>query len=515
MISKRIHCKVENDNYGRLANYIADASHAGEKALASWCAGTYSGDDYNLAIAEVLATQELNTRSTKEKTYHLVVSFRTEDEGKLTPDDYKAIEKRFAEALGLADHQRHCGIHKNTDNLHMHIAYNLIHPESLSRHEPFRDYKKRNALCRELEKEYGIAIDNGIAEQNAVKLSDQANKIEALKGEESFEGYVLRHHDSIMHGIEKAKSWSDVHEALATFSLELKTKGNGFIIKNQQGKQSMKASKLDRRMSCLSLTKYFGAFTPHKKVMVSPEKYCKRPIQKSQYTNPLWAEFSRKTQQEYIAQIKEKWLKEWIKISNQALSAKARNDLFKRVKAKRAKEINAVLLGAEVKNQNWLQFLQDKASAGDEKALAVLRSRKEETASEKILNIQAAGKRLVALRERQAALERKDTVFSKDIAPKQKQSLLAVSTMQEVTEASYTITRTGAVIFELPDGGKIIDTGRDIKFTDAAREIAQQYAAKKWGVGLEAEEALGGKHSLSPADRMKKRSPEKEMRRGF
>ena len=163
------------------------------------------------------------------------------------------------------------------------------------------------------------------------------------------------------------------------------------------------------------------------------------------------------------------------------------------MKAKRAKEINAVLLGVEVKNQNWLQFLQDKASAGDEKALAVLRSRKEETASEKILNIQAAGKRLVALRERQAALERKDTVFSKDIAPKQKQSLLAVSTMQEVTEASYTITRTGAVIFELPDGGKIIDTGRDIKFTDAAREIAQQYAAKKWGIGLDAGEALGGK----------------------
>ena len=94
MISKRIHCKVENDNYGRLANYIADASHAGEKALASWCAGTYSGDDYNLAIAEVLATQELNTRSTKEKTYHLVVSFRTEDEGKLTLDE-------AAEELGL------------------------------------------------------------------------------------------------------------------------------------------------------------------------------------------------------------------------------------------------------------------------------------------------------------------------------------------------------------------------------------------------------------------------------
>ena len=68
MISKHVHCHPEHDNYGRLAEYIADADHKGEKCLASWCVGCAADDDYELAVMEVEATQDLNTRSIKEKT---------------------------------------------------------------------------------------------------------------------------------------------------------------------------------------------------------------------------------------------------------------------------------------------------------------------------------------------------------------------------------------------------------------------------------------------------------------
>ena len=154
MISKHVTCKAQNDNYGRLANYIADASHEGEKSLVSWCAGCWAGDDYELAMLEVKDTQALNTRTTKEKTYHLVISFRPEDEAKLTSEIYKKIEEEFAQALGFEEHQRHCGVHQNTANIHMHVAYNMIHPEKLTRYEPFRDYWKRDKLCRDLEFKY-------------------------------------------------------------------------------------------------------------------------------------------------------------------------------------------------------------------------------------------------------------------------------------------------------------------------------------------------------------------------
>ena len=85
----------------------------------------------------------MRLRTTREKTYHLIVSFRPEDEAKLTPETLKEIELEFAKSLGFEEHQRHCGVHKNTHNLHMHVAYNMIHPEKLARHEPFRDFRTR------------------------------------------------------------------------------------------------------------------------------------------------------------------------------------------------------------------------------------------------------------------------------------------------------------------------------------------------------------------------------------
>lgn len=131
MISKHIHCKAGNDNYKRLADYIAAAKYTKkqEKLLHSWCSGCIDNEDYESSITEVELTQSLNTRSEKEKSYHLIVSFRKEDEGKLTKEDFKNIEQEFAKALGFEEHQRHCAVHINTDNIHMHVAYNMIHPQ--------------------------------------------------------------------------------------------------------------------------------------------------------------------------------------------------------------------------------------------------------------------------------------------------------------------------------------------------------------------------------------------------
>ena len=79
MISTRVHCEPKNDSIKRLGLYIAAANHKGEKLFEKWTAGCYAGQDYNLAIDEIKATQNLNNRTTKEKTYHLVVSFHPED----------------------------------------------------------------------------------------------------------------------------------------------------------------------------------------------------------------------------------------------------------------------------------------------------------------------------------------------------------------------------------------------------------------------------------------------------
>ncbi len=159
MLPIKVERKVENDNYRALALYIADAKigrNEGEKTLKAWAVGCQM-EDYLGGMIEVEATQAMNTTSGKEKTYHLVISFRPSDEKKLALEDYYGIEKEIAKALGFADHQRHCGIHRNTDNIHMHIAYNMIAPEKYTRHSPYRDFSKMHSVCRKLEKKYGLA----------------------------------------------------------------------------------------------------------------------------------------------------------------------------------------------------------------------------------------------------------------------------------------------------------------------------------------------------------------------
>ncbi|WP_460030710.1 relaxase/mobilization nuclease domain-containing protein [Megalodesulfovibrio paquesii] len=108
MISRRIQCKPGNDNYRRLANYIAGAGPHPEqdKVLFCWTEGCWAGDDYEWGIHEIVATQDMNLRSQKEKTYHLIVSFRPEDNDKLTPEIFKEIEQTFAAALGWS----HCAM---------------------------------------------------------------------------------------------------------------------------------------------------------------------------------------------------------------------------------------------------------------------------------------------------------------------------------------------------------------------------------------------------------------------
>lgn len=290
MISKHVHCEPERDDDARLAAYIADVGHDGEKCLMSWHTGCWSEDDYALAVLEAETVQALNTRTTKEKPYHLLVSFRPEDEAKRTPEAFKAIEERFAVALGFSEHQRHCGVHKNTSNIHLHIAYNRIHPEKLTRHDPYYDYKTLSSTCRQLEQEYGLMVDNGFEQARENHLSYKAATLEARTGQESFESYAKRHKDKILEALERAPAgqsgWQAVQEALAVYGLGIKPYGNGLVITdrhNKQGRNAVKASAVNRALSAKRLQERFGDFQPYRSLRQIQEasRYQSVPLQRS------------------------------------------------------------------------------------------------------------------------------------------------------------------------------------------------------------------------------------------
>jgi hypothetical protein len=535
MISKHVSYEAAHDDYGALARYIADAGHDGEKCLASWCAGCAADDDYELAIVEAQAAQAMNTRSRKEKTYHLLVSFRPEDEARLTPEDFKAIEERFAAALGFSEHQRHCGIHKNTGNIHMHIAYSMIHPERHTRHEPFRDYATRDKLCRELERECGLTVDNGREQKREGVLSPKAATIEAQTGQESFESYAKHHKDKILEALESATHWQDLHEAMKAHGLGVKPHGAGLVITDLHGKHTAKASAVDRALSAKRLQERFGEFRPYRSLRQIPElsRYQATPLHRSPERGELFAAFkagieTRKNTLEAIkerengqlAAIREQWAAKRREIENMDIHKRNRRNLLalarKHEKEAIAKAKLALLpereaVRREIPYTSWQDFLKLEAGNGNEIALAVLRSRKEaiepETAPQPTKtpakDWSRHGQEYVAKTAIRAEYAEKERELQerRGLSTSGRKELQAYLRMEQIAaEASATgsdlgdikrrIDGKGVVIFTLDTGGTIRDTGKDIFFSvsdSKAERAATLYAAKKWGQRLAVE----------------------------
>ena len=156
---------------------------------------------------------------------------------------------------------------------------------------------------------------------------------------------------------------------------------------------------------------------------------------------------------------------------------------------------------------SWNGFLQIKADQGNETALAILRSKRE--TAEPDQEPQAAlakdwsqhGKEeftvnRAEIRAEYAARERA-TLENDTMSGTAKKQLLAVLCMEQLAaeeapaekEAqirgfSAFVDRKGVVIFTLPSGGRILDSGKELFFSgnnEAAHNVAVRYAQKKWG----------------------------------
>ena len=539
MISKKVGISPKNDNYARLAGYIADAGHKGEKSLLHWCAGCLGDDDYGNGIAEAVDVQAMNTRTEKSKTYHLVISFRPEDEAKLTPEIFRAIEERFAAALGYTEHQRHCGVHKNTANLHMHIAYNTVHPDRHTRHEPFRDYWKRDIVCRELEREYGLVVDNGRSKGKQPSLGEKAALIEAHTGQQSFASYAKDQRENIFRALATAPDWQAFHEGVARYGLGIKPHGNGAVIFDRHNQRhTAKASVVDRALSLKKLEDKLGPYLPARGMENIPEqsRYQAIPLHRSPERGVLFAEYQQGIEKRKsglatvkdregaaLAAIKEKWAMKRRELERLNIAKKNRRNLLQLARKHEAEETARAKLSfqspreairGEVPFSSWNGFLQHKADLGNETALAILRSKLE--AAEPDREPQAAvvkdwsqhGKEQFTLSRTEIRAEyatrERAVLENENVSGKGKKQLLAVLRMEQlaaeesaVGEApqirgfSATIDRKGTVIFALPGGGRVLDSGKELFFSGnnaAARQVAVRYAQKKWGKQIILEE---------------------------
>lgn len=521
------------DNYRRLALYIADASHKGEKLLCAWHEGSFC-DDYYEAIAEAVCVQDLNTRTTKDKTYHLVIGFRPEDESRLNEEAFKDIANHFGKALGFEEHNRHCGVHINTANMHMHIAFNMIHPEKFTRHEPYRDFFALSAAAREMEQKYGLYVDNGkeAPTQEASRPNVKAQMLEAITAQETLDGYVKARKDTILQTVLNARDWGDVHIALATYGLTIAPRGNGLIIQTKDGQHQVKASTLDRTFGKSQLEKRFGPYMKitavDRRGIKEKESYSGKPVHRySPERNKLYRDYQDNIKERIVRlealdaelapqleAVKRTANERRMQVISTAMLPCHRQESLKRI-ALDEKDVVAQLKAEDRQKKktirstyppNWAAYLQKEAENGNVAALQVLRSR--ETKQNRNAMPEQS---LVDWREREEAyvveLERKENIKAeyRDKARKvydtqrgvmnlHRRGALNALKMEEFEAVSQLkglknrhVDAWGNIVVKLSSGGTIKDSGREVFFSDNGGDtqtVAMQYASFKWGPNL-------------------------------
>ncbi|HHX4561366.1 TPA: TraI/MobA(P) family conjugative relaxase, partial [Pseudomonas aeruginosa] len=188
MIAKHVPMRsLGKSDFAGLVRYVTDAQSKDHR-LGQVQVTNCAADTVRDAITEVLATQQANTRAKGDKTYHLIVSFRAGEQP--SADTLRQIEARICAGLGFAEHQRVSAVHTDTDNLHIHIAINKIHPTRGTMQEPYYSHRALADLCATLERDYGLERDNHEPRQRGAAA--RAGDLEQHAGVESLVGWIKR-----------------------------------------------------------------------------------------------------------------------------------------------------------------------------------------------------------------------------------------------------------------------------------------------------------------------------------
>lgn len=389
----------EKSSYTKLAQYITNTLGKTERIYDVFVANCVS-EDPEMAMQEAEITQMQNTTATSNKTYHLLVTFPATD----NPDKetLKIIELELCKAIGFEEHHRITVVHKDTDNTHMHVAINRIHPKTLKSHNPYRDWKTLADASEKLETRFNLEKTN-----HKPQKSQSENRIadmERHSGQESFASYVK---NECSTSLDDAKTWEEVHQNLAKYGVSLQLRGNGLVFIDTRGEAegdpyAVKASTVNRNYSKGKLTKRLGDYTPpndQDKTQAPEKKYDKKPINIPP-ESPLLRDFTAAKTRRYVSYTKamselsasykeeraalELAHKEARKKISRYTTRMVRKSAYDKTLAghkKRLKELSNKYETArnQVRQYNhkvtWVAWLQDQAEKGREDAIEALRKR--------------------------------------------------------------------------------------------------------------------------------------------
>src|SRR5579859_3618816 len=196
-----------------------------------------------------------------DKSYHLVISFQTGE--RPTREQIDEIEDYLVASIGLQEHQRISAVHQNTDNWHLHVAINKVHPKTHRNIEPYYDHPRLQQACVEMEIKHDLKRDNhGLSPERP--LNCKPAEMEAHAGRMSFHRWLIENaKDALVRGVAECSNWQEFHAIVARFGAVIKPRGAGLVIVHRDNDRiRVKPSSIDRSLSFKALTDRWGGYQP-------------------------------------------------------------------------------------------------------------------------------------------------------------------------------------------------------------------------------------------------------------
>ncbi len=271
MIGKRVKAAKANNaagHAGNLVDYISDNKKG--KIMHSGGVGfiTTNPAAQKLEMSALASSNPLS----KNPINHYILSWR-EDEKPTTEQIDQAVQITLDE-MGMNEHQAIYSAHHDTNNIHVHIVINRIHPDTNKSIEINKGFDL-DPLHRAVVKiehlqgwkplenaRYKVLEDGEVVEVNAErkqqrKPQQRAADFENRTGQKSAQRIGI---EAVAPIVKQANDWQQLHQQLANIGIQYRKKGSGAVL--IVGETAIKASSADRAASLGTLEKRIGTYEP-------------------------------------------------------------------------------------------------------------------------------------------------------------------------------------------------------------------------------------------------------------
>jgi hypothetical protein len=270
--SKKAPPKSKAHNVRALVDYIAGpkAGSDGEK-IEHRGAMNVLALDHEGQVQEMIDLAEVAKKS-PQPVQHWILSWREGEHP--TATQAAAAVATFVREMGLADHQVVYALHRDTENYHLHLAVNRVHPETekvISVNDGFDHEVAHRAIARiELEQGWqredrGLFVVRTDGELERARSrghrqrqpTTRARDFEHRTGERSAQRIAAEVAAPIIRAV---GNWGDLHRALSREGIRFERKGSGAVL--WVGGEVVKASSAGRECSMAALSKRFDDYQP-------------------------------------------------------------------------------------------------------------------------------------------------------------------------------------------------------------------------------------------------------------